>query len=286
MAAAFLPCRNDDSVVKRARDRDALSLLDEADARGWSSTVSERGLTLRRRWGPAPTPLLGVVAGSPPLQRSTAATVKRRQRSFRSEQAPRLRRQRWLVPSASPGSASLICPLSMLRRWERPSWTLPSPSCLLELSSWRTDTTTSSPPPPQLSAAALVKRRPHRMRLELKPPPRRRPWLIHYSLTCAWHSDWFRLTHRRHVRTHSSKVPSSNPNPRSCSCKVRSLFVFLLVTSFLSLCLVGYENHVWFLNRTMVLVLIHPWLPYDVCSSAPKVARSVVTCILLVNSQA
>jgi hypothetical protein len=52
------------------------------------------------------------------------------------------------------------------------------------------------------------------------------------------------------------------------------------------LCLVGYQNHVWFLNHTMVLVLIHPWLPYDVWSSSPKVARFVVTCILLVNWQA
>jgi hypothetical protein len=79
------------------------------------------------------------------------------------------------------------------------------------------------------------------------------------------------------------RLPSSNPNPRSCSCKIRSLLIILLVTSFLSLYLVGYQNHVWFLNRTMVLELI---LPFDVCSSSPKVDRSVVTCILLVNSQA
>jgi hypothetical protein len=53
MAAAFLPRRNDDGAAKRARDGDALSLLDEADARGWSSAVSDRGPALRRRRGPA-----------------------------------------------------------------------------------------------------------------------------------------------------------------------------------------------------------------------------------------
>jgi hypothetical protein len=113
--------------------------------------------------------------------------------------------------------------------------------------------------------------------------------MIHTSLTCAWHSDWsdwFYLNHRCPIHAHSSQVPSSNSNPRSCSCKVRSLFVFLLVTSFMSLCLVGYQNHVSFFNRTMVPVLIYPWLPYDVCCSSPKLARSVVTCILLMNWQA
>jgi hypothetical protein len=53
MATSFLPRRNNDGAAKRARDGDALSLLDEADAHGWSSAVSERGLALRRRWAPA-----------------------------------------------------------------------------------------------------------------------------------------------------------------------------------------------------------------------------------------
>jgi len=45
-----------DRVAKRARDQD---LREEADARGWSSAISERGLALRRRSRPAPSSLTG-----------------------------------------------------------------------------------------------------------------------------------------------------------------------------------------------------------------------------------
>jgi hypothetical protein len=48
-----LPGRNDDGAAKRARDGDLLTLIEEADARGWSSAVSERSLALRRRRSPA-----------------------------------------------------------------------------------------------------------------------------------------------------------------------------------------------------------------------------------------
>jgi hypothetical protein len=48
-----LPGRNDDGAAKRARDGDLLTLIEEADARGWSSAVLERSLALRRRRSPA-----------------------------------------------------------------------------------------------------------------------------------------------------------------------------------------------------------------------------------------
>ncbi|GJM87678.1 hypothetical protein PR202_ga03656 [Eleusine coracana subsp. coracana] len=57
MATAFRPgvvvflARDDGGAAKRARDDDVVALLEEADARGWSSAVSERNLALRRRRG-------------------------------------------------------------------------------------------------------------------------------------------------------------------------------------------------------------------------------------------
>ncbi|GJM87677.1 hypothetical protein PR202_ga03655 [Eleusine coracana subsp. coracana] len=56
MATAFLLAGSavvldDGGAAKRARDDDVLALLEEADARGWSSAVSERSLALRRRRG-------------------------------------------------------------------------------------------------------------------------------------------------------------------------------------------------------------------------------------------
>jgi hypothetical protein len=63
-----LPSRNDNNAVKRARDGDVLSWLEEADAREWSSMMSQRSLTLHRRWGPASnSPPLRAAVGSLPL---------------------------------------------------------------------------------------------------------------------------------------------------------------------------------------------------------------------------
>ncbi|GJM87673.1 hypothetical protein PR202_ga03651 [Eleusine coracana subsp. coracana] len=59
MATAFRPgvvvllARDDGGAAKRGRDDDVLALLEEADARGWSSAVLERSLALRRRRGTA-----------------------------------------------------------------------------------------------------------------------------------------------------------------------------------------------------------------------------------------
>jgi hypothetical protein len=100
---------------------------------------------------------------------------------------------------------------------------------------------------------------------------RRQMWLIGTSLTPIWHSDVFCLKGCHPIHSHSSKVRPPNPNLRFCTCKVISLFIFLFVRSFLSLCLLHYQNNVWFLNCIVFPVLIHPWLPYDVCSSIPKV---------------
>jgi hypothetical protein len=51
--AVVLLARDDRGAAKRARDDDLLQLSDEADARGWSSSVPERSLALRRRRGTA-----------------------------------------------------------------------------------------------------------------------------------------------------------------------------------------------------------------------------------------
>jgi hypothetical protein len=51
--AVVLLARDDRGAAKRARDEDLLQLSDEADARGWSSSVPERSLALRRRRGTA-----------------------------------------------------------------------------------------------------------------------------------------------------------------------------------------------------------------------------------------
>jgi hypothetical protein len=48
-----LLARDDRGAAKRARDEDLLQLSDETDARGWSSSVPERSLALRRRRGTA-----------------------------------------------------------------------------------------------------------------------------------------------------------------------------------------------------------------------------------------
>jgi hypothetical protein len=69
--------RRRDVVAKRARDE---NLSDEADARGWSSTIPERSLALRRRRGSASPPFArattsSVESFSPELASSAAATV-------------------------------------------------------------------------------------------------------------------------------------------------------------------------------------------------------------------
>jgi hypothetical protein len=51
--AVVLLARDDRGAAKRARNEDLLHLSDEADARGWSSSVLERSLALRRRRGTA-----------------------------------------------------------------------------------------------------------------------------------------------------------------------------------------------------------------------------------------
>jgi hypothetical protein len=61
-----LPGRNDDGATKRAHDEDLLTLIDEADARGWSSVVSHRSLMLRHWWALA----LGLRLGRHCLPRS------------------------------------------------------------------------------------------------------------------------------------------------------------------------------------------------------------------------
>ena len=51
----------DGGAAKRARDNDLLNLSEEADARGWSSSVLDRSLALRPRRGTASS------SGSPTL---------------------------------------------------------------------------------------------------------------------------------------------------------------------------------------------------------------------------